>query len=71
MSIYQPFLDRCTRYCERQGIAQATLSTKILGNGVRLQQLAEGRLNIGIATLEDASQKLATLESALEQQPCE
>lgn len=64
------FLDRCDAYCEARGISRARLSTLLFNHGGRLAQLHE-RGNGGTATLDEASQKLAALESALEQAPCE
>lgn len=67
MTDIEKFISDCDRYCEARGIKRATLSKIVLLNASRLQQLADGELNIGFKTLDRAIATLATLEAALEQ----
>jgi hypothetical protein len=60
----QPFLERCDRYCERKGMSRARLSTIIIGSGMGLSRLHDGK-DITTRVLERATQRLAELERAL------
>ncbi len=59
------FLERCDAYQARSGLSPATISKRVLGNPLRLGQLKSGKLNIGVRTLSDASERLSKLEAAL------
>jgi hypothetical protein len=65
MTDIENFISRCDRYCEARGIKRTTLSGDVLLNAGRLQQLADGDLNIGFKTLQKAEERLSALESEL------
>ena len=71
MSAIEQFIRRFDAHCERAGLAPATLSTRVLGNGQRYALLAAGKLNIGIQTLAEASDRLAALEAQLAAPPAD
>jgi hypothetical protein len=66
MDAIKSFISRCDAYCEARGISRGTLSASVLSNAGRLQLLADGQLNIGFRTLQEASDRLGNLEKALE-----
>lgn len=56
------FLARCEQVADRLKISRATLSTRILSDGKRLDQLHAGDSDIGILRLAKAEKTLAVLE---------
>jgi len=56
------FLARCDRLADRLRVSRATLSSRLLLDGKRLDDLASGRSDIGIRRLSRAERELAALE---------
>jgi hypothetical protein len=56
------FIQRCDRYCEAAHVTRTWLSKRLLKDTFRLQQLAEGHVDIGVKRLERASRDLTALE---------
>lgn len=56
------FLNRCDLVAKRLQISRARLSTRLLADGKRLDQLALGRSDIGILRLSRAERLLSALE---------
>lgn len=56
------FLARCEQIAARLRISRATLSTRLLSDGKRLDQLYAGDSDIGILRLARAEQMLAGME---------
>lgn len=65
MNTADAFVARFEAYCARANLQPATVSTRVLGNGERFALLKSGKLNIGVRTLSDASERLSKLEAAL------
>lgn len=59
------FIERCDRYCEVSGKKRVWLSKALLSDTFRLQQLADGEVDIGVKRLERASESLSRLEADL------
>ena len=53
------FLTLVDRFCAAQGIAEATLSTRLLNAGGRLAALRDGQTDIGVKRLARAVQWLS------------
>lgn len=60
------FIDRCDAVCRLRRIKRATLSTRILHDGKRLEQIAGGVSDIGVHRLARAEKDLAALEAEAE-----
>ncbi len=58
------FLSRCDAYAQRRGISRARLSTLLFNDGKKLDLLEAGR-DLGVLTLERATESLITMERAL------
>jgi hypothetical protein len=56
-------IQRADAYAARAGLGTSTVSRKLLGNGVRLDELRRGG-SLTVATLERAKQRLSDLEAA-------
>jgi hypothetical protein len=56
------FVSRCDAFALRRGWSRSTLSTLLLKDGKRLEQLASGQSDIGARRLEQAKRDLAALE---------
>ena len=56
------FISRCDLLAERLSVSRATLSSRILLDGKRLDDIASGRSDIGIRRLSRAERDLAALE---------
>lgn len=54
---------RADAYASRSGLKPSTVSRKLLGNGIRLNELRNGK-SLRVDTLENAKRELARLESA-------
>lgn len=62
MSISE-FIERCDRYQEAADVTRVWLSKRLFQDTYRLQELAEGRTDIGVKRLERAAEDLAVLEA--------
>lgn len=56
------FIQRCDAYANRAGISRVTVSKKLFGQTRKLDQLAKGEVDVGVARLREADQVLKTLE---------
>lgn len=56
------FLVRCDTLADRLSVSRATLSSRLLMDGKRLDDIASGRSDIGIRRLSRAERDLAALE---------
>lgn len=56
------FIARCDAYCKASGRKRVWLSKRLLSDTSRLQLLAEGKVDIGVKRLEQASADLVLLE---------
>jgi hypothetical protein len=63
MSEIEQFIARADAYCRRSGLSRSTVSRKLLGNGIRLDELHAGK-SLRVDTLEKAKQLLDGLEAA-------
>jgi len=63
MSITE-FIVRCDRYCKRASVSRVWLSKRLFSDTFRLDQLAEGKSDVGVRRLERAVADLASLEAA-------
>jgi hypothetical protein len=64
MSI-QPFIDRCTAFCESREVSQVWLSKKLFGDTYRIKNLAEGTSDVGVMRLQRADVELTELEAQM------
>lgn len=62
MSITE-FIVRCDRYCKRASVSRVWLSKRLFSDTFRLDQLAEGKSDVGVRRLERAVADLASLEA--------
>ena len=62
-ALVKAFLARFDAYVAASGCKAATLAERLLGRANRLQALRDGALNIGVQTLDQASERLAALEA--------
>lgn len=60
------FISRCDVYAKRRGIKRSTLSAWIFNDGKRLDQIAGGQSDIGVARLARAIEQLTVLEAGAE-----
>lgn len=58
------FLERCDSVAVRLQITRKTLSSRLLLDGKRLDQIALGASDIGIARLAQAEREISALEGA-------
>ena len=56
------FIARCDAYCQMAGVSRTWLSKRLLKDTFRLQQLADGGVDIGVKRLERAVSDLSALE---------
>lgn len=56
------FIARCDRHCQSAGVSRTWLSKRLLKDTFRLQQLADGEVDIGVKRLDRAVTDLAELE---------
>lgn len=59
------FIDRVLSHCEVTGASESTVSRKLLGNGIRLSELQQGK-SLRVDTLERAKALLSEMESVAE-----
>ena len=57
------FIERCDRFCVEAGVSRTWLSKRLLKDTRRLQELAEGKVDIGVKRMERAKRDLAVLET--------
>lgn len=63
MTEVEQFIARARAYCASRNVSRSTLSRKLLGNGVRLNELEAGA-SLRVDTFERAKQRLSELEQA-------
>ena len=63
MDEIKEFVSRALALCEAKDISPSTLSRKLLGNGIRLDELQNGK-SLRVDTLQRAKQLLAEMERA-------
>lgn len=55
------FICMCDAYCAQAGVSRTWLSKRLLKDTTRLQQLADGQVDIGVKRLERAVSDLTAL----------
>ena len=63
MDEIKEFAARAFAYCDRAGVSPSTVSRKLLGNGLRLAELRDGK-SVRVDTLARAKDLLAQMEKA-------
>lgn len=61
MTDIEQFIARARAYCASRNVRPSTLSRKLLGNGVRLDELANGK-SLRVDTFERAKTLLSEME---------
>ncbi len=61
MVSFEQFLELVDFYCERTGLAESTVSTRLFNDGKRIKMLREGNRSrdVGIIKVEDAVRYLS------------
>lgn len=63
MTDVEQFIARAYAFCKKRDVSPSTLSRKLLGNGMRLDELKSGK-SLRVDTFEEAKRRLSALEEA-------
>lgn len=58
------FIRMCDAYCAQAGVSRTWLSKRLLKDTTRLQQLADGEVDIGVKRLQRAVSDLQALNTS-------